>query len=67
MATIDFSSINKAAAKSFKQQRDVIKRLGKGDTLLCDSCKKPLTLSVSSHGEPGVKCQKGCTNIELML
>ena len=67
MVSIDFSNINKAAANSFKQQRNVIKRLGKGETLLCDSCNKPLTLSVINGMNPGVKCEKGCTNIELEL
>ncbi len=67
MTKIDFSAINKSAANSFKQQRELIKRLGGGETVLCDSCNQPLTLSVSSRGEPGVSCSKGCTDIGLEL
>lgn len=67
MAKIDFSGINKAATNSFNAQRDMIKRLGKGEQVLCETCKKSLTLSVSSKGEPGVSCAAGCTNIGLEL
>ena len=67
MAKLDFSAINKTTAKSFNEQRNLIKRIGKGETVLCATCQQPLTLSVSSEGEPGVSCAKGCTRIELEL
>ena len=67
MAKLDFSAINKSTAKSFNEQRSLIKRIGKGDTVLCTTCQQPLKLSVSSEGEPGVSCAKGCTRIDLEL
>lgn len=67
MTKLDFSAINKSSAKSFNEQRNLIKRIGKGETVLCATCQQPLTLSVSSQGEPGVSCEKGCTHICLEL
>ena len=67
MTKLDFSQINKTATKSFNEQRNLIKRIGKGETVLCASCQQPLTLSVSMEQEPGVNCQKGCTSITLEL
>ena len=67
MTKLDFSQINKTAAESFNQQRNVIKRLAKGKTVLCEQCQKPLTLTVIDDGESGVQCSKGCTQINLEL
>ena len=67
MTKLDFSEINKATAKSFNEQRNLIKKMGQGATVLCATCQQPLTLSVSSAGEPGVTCEKGCTRISLEL
>jgi len=67
MTKLDFSQINKTAAKSFNAQRNLIKKIAKGETVLCASCQQPLTLSVSTDQEPGVNCQKGCTSITLEL
>lgn len=69
MTSLDFSKINKLTALSFKEQRQMIKKLGKGDTVLCQLCNKPLTLtSVTKNKDTqnnGVRCQKGCTDISL--
>jgi len=65
MSKLDFSSINKSSAKSFNQQKNMIKKIGKGHTVLCATCQQPLQLSVSSENETGVKCAKGCTSITL--
>jgi hypothetical protein len=67
MTKLDFSQINKTTASSFNEQRNLIKKIGRGNTELCPTCKSPLKLSVSSLGKTGVKCEKGCTNIELEL
>lgn len=67
MIKIDFSQINKSTADSFNQQRNIIKRLAKGQTVLCEQCKQPLTLKVTNEGESGVWCAKGCTQINLEL
>jgi hypothetical protein len=65
MVKMDFSVINKTSAKSFNEQRNLIKRMGKGQTVLCSQCQQPLQLSVSSAEEAGVSCAKGCTHISL--
>jgi len=67
MTKIDFSQINKNTAKSFNQQRNVIKLLAKGKTVLCEQCQQPLTLTVKNEDESGVQCLKGCTQINLEL
>jgi hypothetical protein len=69
MTLLDFSKINKLTALSFKEQRQMIKKLGKGETVLCQLCNKPLTLTSvtknkNAHSN-GVHCQKGCTDISL--
>ncbi|MEI6898096.1 MAG: hypothetical protein V5786_11565 [Psychromonas sp.] len=65
MTKLDFSAINKSSAKSFNQQKNMIKKIGKGQTILCLHCQQPLQLSVSSGNETGVSCPKGCTQINL--
>ncbi|MCJ8299515.1 MAG: hypothetical protein MJK13_11360 [Pseudomonadales bacterium] len=69
MQITDFSSINNNSALSFKQQKNMIKKLGKGATVLCDSCGQPLKLVTPKKGDKqrktGVSCAKGCTDIEL--
>jgi hypothetical protein len=65
MTKLDFSTINKSSAKSFNEQKNMIKKIGKGQTVLCLTCDQPLQLSVSSEQETGVKCPKGCTQIGL--
>lgn len=67
MTKLDFSIINKSSAKSFNEQKNMIKKIGKGNTVLCNDCKKPLKLSVSSLDKTGLQCEQGCTNIELEL
>ncbi|MPY22438.1 hypothetical protein FM037_08395 [Shewanella psychropiezotolerans] len=68
---LDFSAINKTTAKSFNAQKNLIKRLFKGNTVLCETCKQPLKLIVPTDkqqtGKYGVFCNKGCTDIELEL
>ncbi|WP_076410631.1 hypothetical protein [Shewanella sp. UCD-KL12] len=68
---LDFSTINKTTAKSFNEQKNLIKRLFKGNTVLCETCKQPLNLVVPTDtaqtGKYGVFCKKGCTDIELEL
>jgi len=67
MTKLDFSQINKTAAKSFNQQRNIIKKLAQGRTVLCDECEQPLTLTVKDEVESGIQCLKGCTQINLEL
>jgi len=69
MSKLDFSAINKSSTLSFKAQRNLIKKLGQGQTVLCKHCLKPLKLtaltSAVSEDETGVRCAKGCTDIVL--
>ena len=65
MTKLDFSTINKSSAKSFNEQKNMIKKIGKGQTILCVTCKQPLQLSVSIDDETGVRCPKGCTSVDL--
>lgn len=67
MTKLDFSKINKSTAKSFIKQRNLIKRIGQGELVLCEQCGSPLSLNVSELTEAGITCQKGCTNINLEL
>ncbi|ABM02663.1 conserved hypothetical protein [Psychromonas ingrahamii 37] len=67
MTKLDFSAINKSAANSFNEQRNIIKKIGRGETVLCPTCQQPFKLSVSLLGKSGLSCEKGCTNITLEL
>lgn len=67
MAKLDFSAINKSAAKSFNAQRNLIKKICRGETVTCASCSLPLQLNVAHDGDTGVHCAKGCTRICLEL
>lgn len=67
MTKLDFSAINKSAANSFNEQRNVIKKIGRGETVLCPTCQQPLKLTVSLLGTSGISCAKGCTDTALEL
>ncbi|QLE86290.1 hypothetical protein FLM48_15140 [Shewanella sp. Scap07] len=68
---LDFSAINSTTAKSFNAQKNLIKRLFKGNTVLCEICKQPLHLVVPTEkaqtGLYGVFCKKKCTDIHLEM
>ncbi|ABO24587.1 hypothetical protein Shew_2721 [Shewanella loihica PV-4] len=68
---VDFSAINKSTAASFNEQKNLIKRLFKGNRVDCQKCKQPLQLIVPTEkaqtGHYGVFCKKGCTDIELEI
>lgn len=65
MAKLDFSAINKSAAKSFNAQRTVIKKIARGETVACDTCSLPLQLNVAEKENAGLFCAKGCTQVYL--
>lgn len=69
MQKIDFSNINKSSSKSFHEQRNTIKKVCLGKTVLCPSCKQALKLlpplKDNENSKTGVSCDKGCTFIEL--
>ena len=67
MSQIDFSQINKSSSKSFLVHKNLIKKLGKGETVPCTRCGTPLMLDVSAEGDNGIFCKNGCTVIMLEL
>tara|TARA_R110002126_G_scaffold41187_9_gene120083 strand:+ start:3129 stop:3386 length:258 start_codon:yes stop_codon:yes gene_type:complete len=70
---LDFSAINAPTLASFNQQKNLIKRMLKGNNATCSDCNKPLTLQLPPNTKqakpaskaPGIYCAKGCTDIEL--
>ena len=66
---MDFSKLNKEASNSFNKHRTMLKQLAQGKTLKCEHCHGVLTLNLATS-EPGkgiIKCQQGCTDIELQI
>ncbi|MEZ9138659.1 MULTISPECIES: hypothetical protein [unclassified Shewanella] len=70
---LDFSAVNGTTLESFNQQKNLIKRMLKGNSAQCSECNKPLTLQLPPNSAkakvstkpPGIYCAKGCTDIEL--
>ena len=62
--TVDFSALNKHAAKSFNQQKALIKKVLSGKTVLCETCQTSLQVVTKPIGL-AICCKKGCTDIEL--
>ncbi|PKH04717.1 hypothetical protein [Moritella sp. Urea-trap-13] len=69
MSKIDFSAINKSSSNSFHEQRNTIKKVCLGKTVLCPVCQQALKLlppkNKNDASKTGVSCAKGCTFIEL--
>lgn len=61
---MDISAFNKKAAKSFNQQKAMIKRVLSGKAVQCPKCQSQLQLCSGTNGFK-VCCDKGCTDIEL--
>ncbi|TLX49099.1 hypothetical protein C1E24_00905 [Pseudoalteromonas phenolica] len=66
---IDIDAFNKKRAAAFNQHKNILKKLSKGQTLLCEQCNKPLQLDLNGQDKNKglVSCTKGCTSIELEL
>ncbi len=63
---MDFHKLNKLTAKSFNDQKAIIKKVMQGKKVLCRDCGQPLRLVLPGGQEaPGIRCPKGCTDIEL--
>ncbi|MDP2560648.1 hypothetical protein [Psychrobium sp. 1_MG-2023] len=67
MIKIDFSQQNRDAANSFHQQRNIIKKVCRGEKVNCEHCQQVLTLTPPVEGVAYISCQKGCTKVELEL
>lgn len=61
---MDISAFNNKAAKSFNQQKALIKRILSGKSAQCPECNAQLQVSPQANGFK-VNCTKGCTDIEL--
>ncbi len=61
---MDISAFNKNTAKSFNQQKSLIKKVLSGKKTQCPNCKLLLQLKPIENGFK-VSCDNGCTDIEL--
>ena len=61
-----FSALQKASKASFFEQKKILKQLMAGQSVLCKSCQQPLSLyTPDQHEKTGVRCKKGCTDLQL--
>jgi hypothetical protein len=66
-----FSELQNKSKNSFASQRQLMKKVMAGQTVLCSTCKQPLFLltpskNAAESGENlGISCKKGCTDIQL--
>ncbi len=73
-----FDLLKKNSAKSFNDQKALIKKLMAGREINCPDCGKALKLNLPQRGKPakqgkqevqnertGYCCAKGCTDVEL--
>ncbi|NVK25179.1 MAG: hypothetical protein HWE10_09655 [Gammaproteobacteria bacterium] len=61
---MDFSALNKNAAKSFNQQKSLIKRVLAGKKTQCPTCTTLLTVTPTDEGL-ALRCENLCTDISL--
>jgi len=66
-----FAALQKASKNSFAKQKQMVKKVMAGQTVLCPECQQPLYLftpencATSNSEIPGVRCKKGCTDLQL--
>jgi hypothetical protein len=66
-----FAELQKKSKNSFAAQRQLLKKVITGQTVLCSVCKQPLSLiepnqkTSTSNKSSGICCKKGCTDIQL--
>ncbi len=66
-----FSVLQKASKDSFAKQKQIVKKVMAGQEVLCPTCKQPLYLltpeqcTTSSGDISGIRCKKGCTELQL--
>lgn len=65
---MDFSKLNKKFANNFNNQKALLKKLLQGKTVNCETCSKPLTVTLNEHKtEFLVCCTAGCTQLTLEI
>ncbi|WP_076418208.1 hypothetical protein [Colwellia sp. UCD-KL20] len=61
-----FDGIKKTSAKSFNNQKALIKKVMAGKVITCETCGTPIKLVLPEQSKtPGLYCTKGCTDIAL--
>ena len=66
-----FSALQKASKNSFVKQKQIVKKVMAGQEVLCSVCQQPLYLitpeqcTTSGSENSGIRCKKGCTDIQL--
>lgn len=66
-----FSALQKESKNSFIKQKQMMKKVMAGQTILCPTCQEPLYLFTPehyralNHEAPGIYCKKGCTELQL--
>ena len=61
-----FASLQKNSKQSFAKQKQIIKKVMAGQTVLCQKCQQPLNFITPEFDEnPGVRCKKLCTDLKL--
>lgn len=66
-----FSALQKESKNSFATQKQLIKKVLAGQEVLCSTCQQPLYIltpdksSTSNSDNAGIRCKKGCTDIQL--
>ena len=66
-----FAALQKACKDGFAKQKNMMKKVMAGQTVLCPQCQQPLFLitprqCLTQKTHPaGVRCKKGCTEIQL--
>lgn len=63
-----FDALKKSSAKSFNEQKAMIKKVMAGRIIHCEQCGSTIKLVLPEVSDsPGLFCGKGCTDIELDL
>lgn len=66
-----FAELQKKSKNSFASQRQLLKKVIAGQTVLCAICQQPLFLikfkekGLPNKEDSGIRCKKGCTDIQL--
>lgn len=66
MSDNPFALLKRSSAKSFNDQKALIKKVMAGRQVNCPHCQQLIQLVLPEESEtPGLYCHKGCTNIAL--
>ena len=62
-----FALLTKQSAKSFNDQKALIKKVLAGRIMLCEKCQQPLKFTEYAEANKGavIACHNACTDIEL--